>query len=111
MSSFPSRVLLKAIRPPSGDHEGQLFAPPPVVTWVGSEPSAFITQMLSRLWNAIRPSGDQAGARSSYASEFVRFVRPVPSPFITKMSGLCVGVRSDQKAIRVPSGDQSGSET
>jgi hypothetical protein len=61
---------------------------PSNVTWVGLEPSAFMTKMSQSphwLSNAIRcPSGDHSGRRSSHP-EFVRFIWPVPSLFITKM--------------------------
>ena len=51
------------------------------------------------------PSGDQAGSLSS-AALFVRFVTPVPSAFMTKISSL--PVRLLTKAISEPSGEKAG---
>jgi hypothetical protein len=54
------------------------------------------------------PSGDQAGDPSSESGLFVRFVCPLPSLFMTRMSKPAPGSTSLSNAIFVPSGDQSG---
>ena len=51
------------------------------------------------------PSGDQPGTRLSRPGLLVRFVAPLPSACITKISPW--PARSDPKAICVPSGDQT----
>ena len=57
------------------------------------------------------PSGDQSGAKS-VTELFVRFVWPLPSAFMTKISLLKVPApRSVVKTIRVPSGDHAGSQS
>jgi hypothetical protein len=57
------------------------------------------------------PSGDQDGS-SSFAESFVTFVCPLPLAFMTQTSNGPAGPNGElEKAIFVPSGDQSGSES
>src|SRR5918997_5694373 len=113
---WPGRPSLrKAIRSPSGDHEGCVSRTPwaVFVSWVNPLPSAFIAQ-ISRsvvvsvpepLTNAILlPSGDQAGSCSATVVA-VSSLRPVPSAFITAISLLVV--LPLMNAILLPSGDHA----
>src|SRR5947208_715580 len=86
-------MRMRANFDPSGDHAGSFASPAELgpMTSRAPLPSAFITQMDCERWNAIfEPSGDHAGWLLSCAKsvEFVRFVSPEPSAFITQMSDL-----------------------
>src|SRR5581483_2718364 len=101
----------KAIRLPSGDHDGVVSGELFCVTRKGSLPSAFMTQMSklpARLeTKAMRlPSGDQQGKDSDAVGVSVRMRRPAPSALMTRTSE--GPPRLPMKATLLPSGDHAG---
>src|SRR6266536_229280 len=105
MTWSPVRFELKAIRVPSGDHDG--YSPPSVSGSARSPvPSGRITERLPLApAKAIsEPSGDHAGDKPAATRRC-----SVPSAFMTQISGS--PLRSDRNAMRVPSGDHDGSKS
>ena len=114
----PGRVLENAIRVPSGDHDGDrssaVLLPPPSTAGrpfrrrssrrAGRGPPASVRLA----YTICVPSGDQAGSRSASVL-CVSAPPPLPSAFITKMSGRPPAWNDRAKATRSPSGDQAGS--
>src|SRR6266540_673717 len=114
---WPERLELKAIRFPSGDHDG--YSPPSVSgTRCCPEPSAFMIESPEHRgprpgghgWSPglayaiFEPSGDQAGERPSASPRW-----PDPSAFMSQISGS--PLRSERNAIRAPSGDHVASKS
>ncbi len=85
MSQFPKRLLSNAIRMPSGDQTGPLYAAGNSVMFTSPPSSRFATNMSHpnprRLSNAIRePSGDHAGLSSNVglSETFMRWDPSIP---------------------------------
>src|ERR671912_500148 len=124
-SSVASRVLVKVISEPSGDHDGPMSSLGWLVRLVSPLPSRFTAQLssgspplppvLSLFWNTtIVLSGDQSGARSSPSKVSpVRIVSFWPSGSIVRISHPPSprGPLTPATAILVPSGDQAGSRS
>src|SRR5215208_680157 len=118
-SSVASRVLVKVISEPSGDHDGPMSSLGWLVRLVSPLPSLFTAQishgspplppLLSLFWNTtIVLSGDQSGPRSSPSK-----LSPVKIasfwPFGSIVTISHPWFLTPANAILVPSGDQTGS--
>src|SRR5262249_11236801 len=111
MRGSPERLALKAVRLPSGAHDG--YSPPS--GWGRRrcpDPSAFMTaiQLLPEAPRAgayaiIEPSGDQVGKPLSRVSRCC----PDPSALMTQTSGCPWG--SDRYAMKRPPSDNDGSNS
>src|SRR5215207_4833978 len=126
-STVASRLLVKVISVPSGDHAGPMSSLGWLVRLVSPLPSRFTAQIshgsqqpltwLCFMNTTFVLSGDQSGARSSpwklsasgVSGVLVRLIWLEPSAFITQMSEKPpTSSRSLVKAILVPSEDQAG---
>src|SRR5258708_39614297 len=114
MSLLPARVLVNAMRDPSGAHAGPSSSPALVVSWRWSVPSAAIDQTslagsspAGPRSNAMRrPSGDHEGEESNAALSVIA-VTPPPTRSATAISTPSpVGWVGN--ARRVPSGEGDG---
>src|SRR5215218_2322237 len=118
-SSVASRVLVKVISEPSGDHDGPMSSLGWLVRLVSPLPSLFTAQishgspplppLLSLFWNTtIVLSGDQSGPRSSPSK-----LSPVKIasfwPLVSIVTISHPWFLTPANAILVPSGDQAGS--
>src|SRR2546421_7468656 len=105
-----SRLPVKAIFEPSGDHAGSRSPPTaPLVSLVSPVPSAFITArsatpLLKKLVSKaiLLPSGDQTGLLSFPARGVERLIRFAPLASITKME------RPDDSKTILPSAAGDG---
>src|SRR5215211_416725 len=117
-SSVASRVLVKVISEPSGDHDGPMSSLGWLVRLVSPLPSLFTAQishgspplppLLSLFWNTtIVLSGDQSGARSSPSKlSPVKIASFWPAGSIVTISHPLS--LTPANAILVPSEDQAG---
>src|SRR5208283_805618 len=108
-----SRLLVKEIQSPFGDHPGKLSRCPSGFVRFTHSPvaSVWITSRPSCSYTSFSPSGDHEGNPLLLPSG-VTFLSAVPSLFIT--STCAVGwvapgkYMPSEKAIRLPSGDHAG---
>src|SRR5919107_5333196 len=117
-STVASRVLVKVISEPSGDHDGPMSSLGWVVRLVSPLPSLFTAQishgsppLLSLFWNTtIVLSGDQSGPWSS-PSKLSPLKIASFWPFGSIVTISHPWFLTPANAILVPSGDQSGSRS
>src|SRR5215216_693272 len=116
-STVASRVLVKVISVPSGDHDGPMSSLGSLVRLVSPLPSRLTAQIshgsqqpptwLSFMNTTFVPSGDQSGASSFPSNPSpVKISSFLPSGSIVTISHPLF--LTPEKAIFAPSGDQSG---
>src|SRR5829696_2723218 len=117
-STVASRLLVKVISVPSGDHDGPMSSRGSLVRLVPPLPSRFTAQISHgsqhpptwlSFWNTtFVPSGDHSGASSFPSNPSpVKFASFWPSGSIVTISQPLF--LTPEKAIFAPSGDQAGS--